>query len=170
VRYELCFYIPGDGILHSHRRENLKPYILPPLQLACLLPDPFPFIYLSAVGAYGPLAADPRGTRQGARWSVSVLALRVRRCLHRPRSLLKHKPDIAIYGGAISRELFDILFGRVIRPLPEYVLHDCSRGSPATRITPPRGRGAAHTERTSGFKDCALRYYGIRSSGRAFLQ
>jgi hypothetical protein len=27
VRYELGFYIPEDGILHSRRRENLKPYI-----------------------------------------------------------------------------------------------------------------------------------------------
>jgi hypothetical protein len=26
VRYELRFYIPEDGILHSHRRENLKSY------------------------------------------------------------------------------------------------------------------------------------------------
>jgi hypothetical protein len=26
VRYELSFYIPEDGILHSHRRENLKSY------------------------------------------------------------------------------------------------------------------------------------------------
>jgi hypothetical protein len=26
VRYELGFYIPGDSILHSHRRENLKSY------------------------------------------------------------------------------------------------------------------------------------------------
>jgi hypothetical protein len=26
VRYELGFYIPVDGILYSHRRENLKPY------------------------------------------------------------------------------------------------------------------------------------------------
>jgi hypothetical protein len=24
VRYELCFYTPEDGILHSHGRENLK--------------------------------------------------------------------------------------------------------------------------------------------------
>jgi hypothetical protein len=24
VKYELGFYIPEDGILHSHRRENLK--------------------------------------------------------------------------------------------------------------------------------------------------
>jgi hypothetical protein len=24
VRYELGFYIPEDGILHSHRRENLS--------------------------------------------------------------------------------------------------------------------------------------------------
>jgi hypothetical protein len=24
VRYELGFYIPEDGILHSHHRENLK--------------------------------------------------------------------------------------------------------------------------------------------------
>jgi hypothetical protein len=27
VRYELGFYNPEDGILHSHRRENLKSYI-----------------------------------------------------------------------------------------------------------------------------------------------
>jgi hypothetical protein len=27
VRYEQRFYIPEDGILHSHRSENLKSYI-----------------------------------------------------------------------------------------------------------------------------------------------
>jgi hypothetical protein len=27
VKYELGFYIPQDDILHSHRRENLKPYM-----------------------------------------------------------------------------------------------------------------------------------------------
>jgi hypothetical protein len=27
VKYELCFYIPEDGILHNHRRDNLKSYI-----------------------------------------------------------------------------------------------------------------------------------------------
>jgi hypothetical protein len=27
VRYELGIYIPEDGILHSHRSENLKSYI-----------------------------------------------------------------------------------------------------------------------------------------------
>jgi hypothetical protein len=27
VKYELGFYIPEDDILHSHRRDNLKPYI-----------------------------------------------------------------------------------------------------------------------------------------------
>jgi hypothetical protein len=27
VKYELGFYVPEDGILHSHRREHLKPYI-----------------------------------------------------------------------------------------------------------------------------------------------
>jgi hypothetical protein len=27
VTYELGFYIPEDGILHSHRRENHKSYI-----------------------------------------------------------------------------------------------------------------------------------------------
>jgi hypothetical protein len=27
VRYELGFYIPEDGILHSNRRENLNSYI-----------------------------------------------------------------------------------------------------------------------------------------------
>jgi hypothetical protein len=27
VKYELDFYIPEDGILHSHCRETLKSYI-----------------------------------------------------------------------------------------------------------------------------------------------
>jgi hypothetical protein len=27
VRYELGFYNPADGILHSHRREKLRSYI-----------------------------------------------------------------------------------------------------------------------------------------------
>jgi hypothetical protein len=27
VKYELCFYIPEDEILHSHRRENPQFYI-----------------------------------------------------------------------------------------------------------------------------------------------
>jgi hypothetical protein len=27
VRYELGFYIPEDGILHSYRREHLRSYI-----------------------------------------------------------------------------------------------------------------------------------------------
>jgi hypothetical protein len=28
VRYEVGFYIPEDVILHSHRHETLKPYIV----------------------------------------------------------------------------------------------------------------------------------------------
>jgi hypothetical protein len=27
VKYELGFYIPEDGILHSHHCENLQPYL-----------------------------------------------------------------------------------------------------------------------------------------------
>jgi hypothetical protein len=27
VRYELVFYVPEDGVLNSHRRENLKSYM-----------------------------------------------------------------------------------------------------------------------------------------------
>jgi hypothetical protein len=27
VKYELGFYIPDDGVLHSHRLENLNSYI-----------------------------------------------------------------------------------------------------------------------------------------------
>jgi hypothetical protein len=27
VKYELGFYIPEDGILHSHRRQHLKSYL-----------------------------------------------------------------------------------------------------------------------------------------------
>jgi hypothetical protein len=26
MRFQLCFYIPEDGILHSYRRESLKSY------------------------------------------------------------------------------------------------------------------------------------------------
>jgi hypothetical protein len=33
VRYELGFYMQEDGILHSHRRENLKFYAI------CLRPE-----------------------------------------------------------------------------------------------------------------------------------
>jgi hypothetical protein len=33
VRYELGFYIPEDDILHSHRRENLKSYMVDKLSL-----------------------------------------------------------------------------------------------------------------------------------------
>jgi hypothetical protein len=33
VKYKLGFYIPEDGILHSHCRENLKSYI----KLCCLI-------------------------------------------------------------------------------------------------------------------------------------
>jgi hypothetical protein len=28
VKYELGFHIPEDDILHSHRRENLKSYMV----------------------------------------------------------------------------------------------------------------------------------------------
>jgi hypothetical protein len=28
VKYELGFYITEDGILHSHRRKNLKSYMI----------------------------------------------------------------------------------------------------------------------------------------------
>jgi hypothetical protein len=28
VKYEQGFYIPEDGILHSHRRENLESYMI----------------------------------------------------------------------------------------------------------------------------------------------
>jgi hypothetical protein len=28
MRYELTSYIPGDDILHSHRRENIECYIV----------------------------------------------------------------------------------------------------------------------------------------------
>jgi hypothetical protein len=31
VKYELGFYIPEDGFLHSHRREKLKFYNLFPV-------------------------------------------------------------------------------------------------------------------------------------------
>jgi hypothetical protein len=33
MRYELGSYIPEDGILHSHRRENIKSYIRYPFIL-----------------------------------------------------------------------------------------------------------------------------------------
>jgi hypothetical protein len=40
VRYKLGFYIPEDGILHSHRLENLKSYEVESLRkLAVVLLD-----------------------------------------------------------------------------------------------------------------------------------
>jgi hypothetical protein len=35
VRYELGVYIPEDGILHSHRRKNIKSYIISFVLLFC---------------------------------------------------------------------------------------------------------------------------------------
>jgi hypothetical protein len=50
LRYELCFYIPEDDILHSHRRENLKPYtytaMLLPVVLKPTSSDPTESSYL----------------------------------------------------------------------------------------------------------------------------
>jgi hypothetical protein len=37
VRYELGFYIPEDDILHNHRREHLKSYIVLPTAISCRL-------------------------------------------------------------------------------------------------------------------------------------
>jgi hypothetical protein len=45
VKYELGFYIPEDGILHSNRRANLKSY------------NKHPFIFLSATVST-PLTAE----------------------------------------------------------------------------------------------------------------
>jgi hypothetical protein len=41
VKYELGFYIPGDGILHSHRRENLKSYLFVSFLLFVFYVDEF---------------------------------------------------------------------------------------------------------------------------------
>jgi hypothetical protein len=38
VKYELGFYIPEDGILHSHRRENLKSYLERPVSRGRYVP------------------------------------------------------------------------------------------------------------------------------------
>jgi hypothetical protein len=39
MRYELGFYIPDDGILHSHRRQNLS------LSLLCLISTKVGHVY-----------------------------------------------------------------------------------------------------------------------------
>jgi hypothetical protein len=40
ARYDLGFYIPEDGILHSNRRENFKSYIeVTCLRLVCNVSD-----------------------------------------------------------------------------------------------------------------------------------
>jgi hypothetical protein len=44
VRYELGFCIPGKDILHSHRRENLKSYIV--LDVCVLCPCTIHFLEL----------------------------------------------------------------------------------------------------------------------------
>jgi hypothetical protein len=48
VKYELGFYIPEDGILHSHRRENLKSYTFrnsPEVCFVCLLTSSLTYFY-----------------------------------------------------------------------------------------------------------------------------
>jgi hypothetical protein len=39
VKYELGFYIPEDGILHSHRREKLKSYMSLCVYSLCVVPS-----------------------------------------------------------------------------------------------------------------------------------
>jgi hypothetical protein len=46
VRYELGFYIPEGGTLHSHRRENLKPYIKTEAGYPQILQFSFPILIL----------------------------------------------------------------------------------------------------------------------------
>jgi hypothetical protein len=48
VKYEVGFYIPEDGILHSHSRENLKSYLLHVSQSIIQSP-PSPFIHQTGV-------------------------------------------------------------------------------------------------------------------------
>jgi hypothetical protein len=47
VRYELGFYIPDDGTLHSHCHENIKSYISR-VYLKCQVSLPYP-VLLSSV-------------------------------------------------------------------------------------------------------------------------
>jgi hypothetical protein len=47
VRYELGFYIPEDGILHSHRSENLNLSLLIPDIRTQLLQNTCPQIHVS---------------------------------------------------------------------------------------------------------------------------
>jgi hypothetical protein len=39
MRNGLGFYIPEDGIIHSHRRENLKSYIAVDVEEMCPMVD-----------------------------------------------------------------------------------------------------------------------------------
>jgi hypothetical protein len=45
VRYELDFYISEDGILHSHRRENLKSYTVKNTFTVLMVDVPIPAPY-----------------------------------------------------------------------------------------------------------------------------
>jgi hypothetical protein len=49
VRYELGFYIPEYDILHSHRRENLRSYIVPTSYREALLS---PLLQTAALSFY----------------------------------------------------------------------------------------------------------------------
>jgi hypothetical protein len=46
VRYELGFYVPEDGILHSHSRENIKSYTVAQSHLRKYLSDHYVHILL----------------------------------------------------------------------------------------------------------------------------
>jgi hypothetical protein len=52
VRYELGFYIPENNVRHSHRRENLKFYII---FLRLSLQEEYLFLFRISLGTALPL-------------------------------------------------------------------------------------------------------------------
>jgi hypothetical protein len=65
--YELGFYIPEDGILHSHRRQNLKSYIRG--YLSRLFSDT-----LSSSGCVALNVVAMAGTELEMTWKEAVIA------------------------------------------------------------------------------------------------
>jgi hypothetical protein len=54
VRYELGFHIPEDDILHSHRRENFKSYIIKYIVFSSLI---YPNTPREKIGGGGSMAS-----------------------------------------------------------------------------------------------------------------
>jgi hypothetical protein len=86
VKYKLGFYIPEDDILHSHRRENLKSYILNLSYFLHLFPNinaVLTLTYKCMSYVMNVVLTNKRRIRSQLEISSAMICLDVRSCLRR---------------------------------------------------------------------------------------